>query len=330
MAFDRRQMKTGRRIGVLVFPGFSFLAVGIMAEVFHLANSIAFPETEKCARYDLRLFSVNGGDVACSSSAKASTDRMDPREIGGLHALFFMGNPDATGECDHDFISWLRVLYPEPACNDVQIERRTMVDGVCSTRVRAAGPRLVFPRRDSPRTMEGGALSGGDAQRAVLRALMQVKHDLGLDVASQVAERLSPGSSNQWISSLGETLRRRSSDKVRASARWLLANCEGPVAIEEAASVAAMSTRNFLRCFKREIGITPSEFLLQARLDATRRLLATTNLHVDNIARCTGMRNGDRLAKMFRKRFDESPTEYRLRTQLRQTDSAAQSHLAHG
>jgi AraC family transcriptional regulator, glycine betaine-responsive activator len=76
--------------------------------------------------------------------------------------------------------------------------------------------------------------------------------------------------------------------------------------------------------------ITPSEFLLQARLDVTRRLLATTNLHVDNIARCTGMRSGDRLAKMFRKRFAESPTEYRIRTQLRLTDGAAQSHLSDG
>jgi transcriptional regulator GlxA family with amidase domain len=61
------------------------------------------------------------------------------------------------------------------------------------------------------------------------------------------------------------------------------------------------------------MGTTPSEFLLQARLELTRRLLIETKLPVDVIARHSGMRNGDNLAKMFRKRLTVSPTEYRLR-----------------
>lgn len=328
IAFDRRVMKTDREIGLLVFPGFSFLAAGIMAEVFHLANAIAYPESERCARYDLRLFSVSGGEVACSLSAKASTDRLDRRQVGSLHALFLLGETAVTGEqCDHDLIRWLRILYPEPVLDEVPIDRRMTGDIAGVMFGRAVRPRLVFPGRDSARPIETAALAGGDARRAMLRALLQVKDDLGIDIATKVAERLSPGSSSQLIPLLGGALTRRPVDRIRASARWLLANCERPVAIVEAASVAAMSGRNFLRCFKRELGITPAEFLLQARLDVTRRLLATTNLHVDNIARCTGMRNGDRLAKMFRKRFAISPTEYRLRTQLGLADDSAQCQL---
>lgn len=320
---ERRSTKTEREIGLLVFPGFSFLAAGIMAEVFHLANAIAYPESESGARYNLRLFSVNGGEIACSLSAKASTDRLDRREVGALHALFSIGNPDAMGEqCDHDLVRWLRMLYPDPIVDDVPFDRRTIGDVAGSMPGRRGAARLVLSGREAAHPMETGTPAGGDGRRAMLRALRLVRDDLGLDIATKVTERLSPGSSSQWIPLLGEKETRRSGDRVRASARWLLANCERSVAIVEAASVAAMSERNFLRCFKRELGITPAEFLLQARLDVTRRLLATTNLHVDNIARCTGMRNGDRLAKMFRKRFAISPTEYRLRTQLERTDGS--------
>jgi len=74
-----------------------------------------------------------------------------------------------------------------------------------------------------------------------------------------------------------------------------------------------MSERNFLRRFKLEMGSTPSEYLLQARLEMTCRLLAGTELLVDKIARRSGMGNGDHLAKIFRKRWSISPTEYRLR-----------------
>jgi transcriptional regulator GlxA family with amidase domain len=51
------------------------------------------------------------------------------------------------------------------------------------------------------------------------------------------------------------------------------------------------------------------------------RLLIETDLPVDKIARRIGMANGDRLAKIFRKRLSVSPTEYRL--QNRQAQAAS-------
>jgi transcriptional regulator GlxA family with amidase domain len=72
-----------------------------------------------------------------------------------------------------------------------------------------------------------------------------------------------------------------------------------------------MSERNFLRRFKLELGMTPSDYLLQARLAITCSLLIDSELPVDKIARRSGMGNGDRLAKIFRKRMMISPTEFR-------------------
>jgi transcriptional regulator GlxA family with amidase domain len=103
-------------------------------------------------------------------------------------------------------------------------------------------------------------------------------------------------------------------DKVRAAARWLQENCQQAISIADAAQFAAMSERNFLRRFKMEMGITPSSFLLHERLAVTCSLLTESELPVDKIARRTGMGNGDRLAKVFRKRMRISPTEFRIQS----------------
>ena len=101
-------------------------------------------------------------------------------------------------------------------------------------------------------------------------------------------------------------------EKIDTAARWILENYGQPISVAKAAEVAAMSERSFLRRFKSQIGITPSEYLLRARLDASCTLLVGTDLPVDKIARRCGIGSGDGLAKMFRKRLSISPTEYRI------------------
>jgi len=134
-----------------------------------------------------------------------------------------------------------------------------------------------------------------------------------LEVAREISERLLPGVSLKFPSLLRDVGTPTVREKIRASARWIEANCERAISVVDAAQVAAMSERNYLRRFKHEMGITPSEYLFRMRLDLVCHLLTETDLPVDKIARRSGMGNGDRLAKIFRKRLLISPTEYRLR-----------------
>jgi transcriptional regulator GlxA family with amidase domain len=79
-----------------------------------------------------------------------------------------------------------------------------------------------------------------------------------------------------------------------------------------------MSERNFLRHFRQQFRVTPSEYLLQARLEKSCHLLVESELPVDKIARRCGMTSGTRLAKIFRKRYGMSPTEFRLQNGVTQ------------
>ncbi|MBN3753597.1 helix-turn-helix transcriptional regulator [Paraburkholderia sp. Tr-20389] len=101
-------------------------------------------------------------------------------------------------------------------------------------------------------------------------------------------------------------------ERIHGSASFLKSNLEHVVTVADVARTVAMSERNFLRRFRQEFGMTPSEYLLQTRLQKSCQLLIESELPVDKIARRCGMTSGTRLAKIFRKRFGMSPTEYRF------------------
>jgi AraC-like DNA-binding protein len=108
----------------------------------------------------------------------------------------------------------------------------------------------------------------------------------------------------------------RGNEKILASAKWLAANFDRLISVADAARAVAMSERNFLRRFREEMGVTPSEYLLCTRLNRTCQLLKESDLPIDKIARRSGMGSGARLAKVFRKRLNMSPTAFRARARV--------------
>ncbi|WP_250517634.1 helix-turn-helix domain-containing protein [Caballeronia sp. INDeC2] len=153
-----------------------------------------------------------------------------------------------------------------------------------------------------------------ERDQALMTSLALLKKDLGTELAVRVADRLGSGGHLSPAGTFEAMDDATLAEKARASARWLVQNCAKPISVVDAARISSMSERNFLRLFKREIGVTPSKFLLRARLDLTCKLLESSDLPVDKIARRTGLSNGERLSKLFRKEFAMSPTEFRARS----------------
>jgi transcriptional regulator GlxA family with amidase domain len=302
-----------KRIAILLFDGFSLLGAGIVAEVFHMANELSSAKTRADCTYDVRFLSVEGGNVACSSSVRVWTDGLDARHYGGFDALFVAGGRGADEAAKDDrIIEWVRRVNSKTTVVKAISEGRRVLEaagiGQAADAQARYGSAMIHLVRDEQN------VDAGDRYESMKGALSIVKRDLGLDISRNVAERLMPGSAAKLVSILGDSGAASAGDKIRAAARWLQDNCERPISVVDAAQVAAMSERNFLRRFKIEMGITPSDYLLQARLAVTCALLTDSELPVDKIARRSGMGNGDRLAKIFRKRLMISPTEYRMQS----------------
>ncbi|REG50535.1 AraC family transcriptional regulator [Paraburkholderia sp. BL6669N2] len=300
------------RIDIALFNGFALPTVAALIEIFQRANSLVAAPRSGRARYDVSLLSAAGGRIASSSSVFVWTDDVQShRGTNEPHLLFIAGGAGVQQACRDERLSeWLRRRHPFSEIVHPIAEGQLLLQ--------AAG----LPSRYCPLLYGDNEASGlhrarlTEAPGAVSTALRIVEEDLGADLARRVAESIAPQPKTPFSSSVTLDVTPQISEKILASARWLEANVARPISIDDAAQVAAMSERNFLRRFKSEIGMTPSDYLLRARLNMSCRMLIESRLPVDKIARHCGIGSGGQLSKLFRKYLETTPTDYRTRNHV--------------
>ncbi|RQR40043.1 MULTISPECIES: helix-turn-helix domain-containing protein [unclassified Burkholderia] len=294
------------RVDIVLSNGFALHDVAAIIEIFHKASALTTARPSGEARYDVSLVSAAGGRIAASSSVFVWTESIDSRRrVEGKQIMFVAGGAAADPACrDKRLIDWLRRQHP--LCETVH----PIADG--KLLLDAAGLPSGFRAANDTPDMQAARSPGGEPD-AIRIALRVVEDDLGGELARQVSGSLAmpaPAPSDAFVAASNAP---RVSEQITASARWLEANVDRPVSIDAAAQVAAMSARNFLRRFKSEIGMTPSDYLQRARLNMSCRMLVESSLPVDKVARRCGINSGAQLARLFRKYLSTTPTEYRMR-----------------
>ncbi|RDK03841.1 GlxA family transcriptional regulator [Paraburkholderia lacunae] len=305
------QTSNVKHIGIALFNGFALPEAASVIEIFQAANALA--ETRKLARtrYDVRLLSATGGRVASSSSVFVYTESIEARQQADkLHALFIAGGADLWNTLhDVNLIRWLRRAShgAEHVC--LPFGENPLLEATGLTKFITDGnPEPGCG--DVGRKPRSAKLSH-DATVSLRLALGVVQDDLGSEIAQQIAARTQPLAETPFTTTVRKNTSALLSKQIQAAAQWLESHGDQPVSIGDAAQVAAMSERNFLRRFKIEVGLSPSDYLLKVRLDLSCRLLVETSLPVDKIARRCGIGTGGQLSKLFRKHLATTPTEYR-------------------
>jgi len=102
-----------------------------------------------------------------------------------------------------------------------------------------------------------------------------------------------------------ENMVRRVVDHIRA-------NLDKELAVSELAEVAGFSRAHFSRVFAASEGLPPAAFVLQERMRRAARLLTSHSLlPIKEIANLCGIDEPNYFAKVFRRFFGTSPTEFR-------------------
>ena len=102
-----------------------------------------------------------------------------------------------------------------------------------------------------------------------------------------------------------ENMVRRVVDHIRA-------NLDKELAVGELAEVAGFSRAHFSRVFAASEGLPPAAFVLQERMRRAARLLTSHSLlPIKEIANLCGIDEPNYFAKVFRRFFGTSPTEFR-------------------
>ena len=169
---------------------------------------------------------------------------------------------------------------------------------------------------------DGDVLTSAGLASGLDLALHLVRRDHGAHAAAELARWnvVAPhrdGAQAQFISTAvpatGDT-------ELAGTCEWALRHLNRPLDLADLAAHAHLSERTLLRRFRAEIGTSPHQWLLRARLDRARELLETTALPVETIAEHTGFPSAAALRARFVTVLGTSPTTYRRTYSSQQPD----------
>ena len=90
-------------------------------------------------------------------------------------------------------------------------------------------------------------------------------------------------------------------------------NCLHNLSVKDFAALTGRSAASFSRDFKRQFGMTPGRWLIEARLEKARQLLLDTGLSVTEIALEVGYENSSHFIKAFKDKYGQTPKKARAR-----------------
>ncbi|MBB2917791.1 GlxA family transcriptional regulator [Cupriavidus alkaliphilus] len=175
-----------------------------------------------------------------------------------------------------------------------------------------------YPRvrldRDSLYIDDGAILTSAGTAAALDCCLHLVRRDHGAEVANRMARRMvvAPhrhGGQAQYIEH--PLPQAEGADRLSLTLDWAIAHLAEPLTLDTLAEKAGMSRRNFTRRFKEKTGTTVTQWLLNHRLTAARRLLETTDKGVDLVAGLVGFGSAVSLRQHFTQALAVSPSAYR-------------------
>ena len=161
---------------------------------------------------------------------------------------------------------------------------------------------------------EGDVLTSAGTAAAIDLCLHLLRGLSGAEVANAVARRMvvPPHRSGGQAQYVDVPVPEMSDDDGLALAmRWALEHLDQPLSIEELAGRALVSRRTFSRQFRRRTGTSPHQWLLQQRTLLAQRLLETTDLPVELVARRSGFGAAVTLRNHFQRTLGTSPRGYR-------------------
>jgi AraC family transcriptional regulator, transcriptional activator FtrA len=175
-----------------------------------------------------------------------------------------------------------------------------------------------YPRvRVDPKVLyvdEGDLLTSAGSAASIDLCLHVVQRDYGAEVAARFARDLvvplhRDGGQAQYIEA---PLPAPGADDLFADTiGWLRGNLAQDISVAALADRSAMSARTFARRFVASTGTTPYAWIARERVRLAQRLLETTDLPVEVIARDCGLGSAANLRKHFTRALATSPRAYR-------------------
>jgi AraC family transcriptional regulator len=99
--------------------------------------------------------------------------------------------------------------------------------------------------------------------------------------------------------------------KILQISEYIHAHLDGEIKLADLANVAGISQFHFSRQFKRSMGVSPHQYVMQQRVERAKQLLKISKLPIADIALECGFNSQSHLGKYFREVTGVTPNDYR-------------------
>jgi transcriptional regulator GlxA family with amidase domain len=312
-----------KRVIFYVFEGFELLDMAGPACVFGMVNTI----TQK-THYETVAISVEGGAIHSSSGLKTLTQALDEVSIGPTDTLLVMG---AEREALRTVMTcnatqaWLRAVTPlcqiwgSVCAGTFILAVAGLLDGHRVTThwqgaeiLAKAYPNVILDA-DALYVTDDRLWTSAGVATGIDMALAMVAQALGSDLMLRVAKRMVVyahrlGHQSQF----SQVLRAQTLVKGRFSGLidWIEQNLSLSLRVEDMARFMAMSERSFYRKFTKALGVTPTQYVIRARLERAKAYFEAGQT-LKSVVTTTGFRSEAGFRNAFEARFGVSPSLYR-------------------
>ncbi len=317
----------------LLFEGMKHLDVAGPAEVFSEAN-------RRGAHYVLRFASSSGAGVRTSTGLRLVAD-VAALEIKHADTLVIPGGDDlpvtpiATELRDATAQLVIRAKRVVSVCTGTfllaatgELDGRRATTHWAYTRLLSRVHKRIEVEPDAIYVSDGRFYTSAGVSAGIDLALALVELDYGADLARDVARHLvvylqRPGGQSQFSTLLHKT--RSAHDGVRMVVDQVVSQPDGQNDLSSLAKHAGVSARHLARLFQAELGVSPTKFVEQVRLDTAKALLLKGE-PVYRVVERAGFQSPETMRRIFATQLGVAPSEYQRRFLSARRSSAPDSN----
>ena len=319
-----RRPRQVHRVAVVICPQHSLGSVGLVLDVFRMANQMPGAH-----RFELLRISEDGAPVAHPDGllvVEGGPERLSEADLVVIPSLWTEGPAAAAS---HPLvIAALRSLPPSvrvaTLCSGVFLLAATgRLDGQVATThwmladdLQARHPdvrvqsHLNLVQSDADGWMcSGGSLAGVDACLRAVQALTD--RETARALARMLVTELDRGPQTLYMPPPG--WRRHADADIRRLQDRIEADCARPLSLAELAEAIHVSVRTLQRRFLAATGVTPIQYQQALRLVRAQALLESGRLSVADVAETAGYSDRVAFGRLFKRMTGLTPAAWRQR-----------------
>ena len=313
-------------IAIVVYDGVDGLHVTNIADILDFAN-LELNRQGLCQQdcYQVRTTSNNLNPIVTLAKAELTIDESFSFDKN-YHAVFIAGGDYESGLKNSSLLKLLKD----------QVSKIPFIAGICEASFLLAEAGLLSGRNATTYGLLCDQLSNGYPEVNVLKdrllvqdgkiftssgrlscidlALELIKQDWGKDFSLYVSRYFSIYLANTksiYRKGYSETTLAPVDTKIKLLNDWITAHLDQDLRVDELAFQAAMSPRNFARWISQRTGVSPARYIESIRFERAKFLLETSDYSLEWIAEKTGFVTLQTLRRVFARRLNIAPKDYR-------------------